>query len=206
MSQPPGENFARRGSFRAGAHARILLLPRMFRGSRLTLRAERGKAFGVPAFRVPRFAAFGIEPLRDAVFHFVGVAEDIAIVEAQNTAEVVDARDVAVSQAGFNHMFELASAPLAKHTLQGWRPQIERHFQGVAVDGVIGGNVRAATELLRVVRLAQTDLRSQGPSLPVQRQCYAGAKIKTPYQVRRAERRLAAREPFRGPVQRKKQR
>ncbi len=47
----------------------------------------------------------GVEPLREREFQLVGIAHDVAVVEANDRTEVVDAARVAVTQAGLDDVF-----------------------------------------------------------------------------------------------------
>src|ERR1019366_9142916 len=49
-----------------------------------------------------RLRFLGEEPLDHAVFHFIGIGQNIALVEAQDLAEVVDARLVAIDNLRFD--------------------------------------------------------------------------------------------------------
>jgi hypothetical protein len=52
---------------------------------------------------------FGINSIDYVVRHLVGVAENVASVEAEDVGEIVDARNVAISDARLDDVLEFSS-------------------------------------------------------------------------------------------------
>ena len=116
MTDTPGDDFSGGRALGARTCASVLFLPGMLRGTSLALHPEHGNSLDVAAVRVVRLPSFGIEALRDPIFHFVGVAQDVPRIETQNVAEVVDASHIAIRDAGFDDVFEFSAENVApKH-------------------------------------------------------------------------------------------
>ncbi len=71
------------------------------------------------------------EPLRNAIFDFVGIGESLIFVETDETAEIVHAIHVIVGEFGFDHMFPLSIA-IIKDALEYRQTNIDRKLLGIA--------------------------------------------------------------------------
>src|SRR5882762_8938861 len=82
----------------------------------------------------------GVQAMDDSVLHLVGVAENVARVEAQNAGKVVHSGHVAISRVRLHYVLPLTSRdfPL-KYALKRRRPHLDRSLQSLAIDGIAGG-------------------------------------------------------------------
>ena len=86
-------------------------------------------------------AEFSIKALRDTVLNFVGVCESGVGVKANEVRKIVDARDVAVGDYGFDGVFvaatgfALVSGRGIKESLEDGRAEFDGEFSRIAGDG-----------------------------------------------------------------------
>ncbi len=70
-------------------------------------------------------SAFGVKAVHDAVFDFIGIAEDVALIKTKNLSEVVHSGDVAVGDGGLDDVFPFASQKFAiEDAIQGRRANL----------------------------------------------------------------------------------
>ncbi len=79
----------------------------------------------------------GVEAIDDAVLHFVRIGQNVAVVEADDLAEIVDAGLIAVDGEGLNRMLEHpAERLMVEDSGEGGRPHLHRCIDDIAIDGI----------------------------------------------------------------------
>src|SRR5437879_6402237 len=94
LHQLPGYDFAGTGLFGARLLGRSRSpLPWNMHRRRRAAHQQGGHALGATRFGLSR-SSLRVKPVHDRVLHFVGVGENVALIEAQYIREVLDSGDV----------------------------------------------------------------------------------------------------------------
>ena len=137
-----------------------------------------------------RLGLLGIDAVDYAVFHPVGVSQDVAVVEANDVGEIADAGFVAIDRIGLDHVLHHVAEELAVEDAgDRRRPQLHRCQHDVAVEGlgdrdadhagiVFGGMSRSA-----VNRFPHAHFRPEGPSAEESRQRNCGVDVEAAHDV-----------------------
>src|SRR5262249_39608813 len=132
-------------------------------------------------------SAFRVETVDDAVLDFLRVAEDIARIEANDLGEVADARGVVVGQARLDHVLDfVAQNRFRKDLRERWRHDLKRPFKRLAIDTGSAGYSETGSVgnlVLRVVGIAQGNLRAEVPALEVERHSYARENVEASNEI-----------------------
>src|SRR5205807_2367660 len=83
------------------------------------------------------------QPIGDAIFHFVSVAQDVALIEADHILKSAHAVDDAVGGVRLDGVLHGAAeeGPI-KDAAQRWWANLEDGFEGSAVESLVERNVR----------------------------------------------------------------
>ena len=110
--------------------------------------------------------ALGIETVGDCVLHFVGIAQNVALIKTQDAPEVVHTGNEVINQSRFDHMLKLASAKFAVVDAgeRGWA-EFDGGSARFAVYGIILSDANSAIhrQLLSVKSIAEGKFGANGP-------------------------------------------
>ncbi len=182
--------------------------PRYFgfrpRQGRELLQRFRILAFGGPV-------RLGVNAVHQRVLDFVGIAQDVGRVEADDLRNIFHAIDVAVRDTRLDGVLDgVIGNLLLEDPRQCRRAHLERSIQRAPVDGAVDRrpNARARwVQPLRVVGVAQPDLRTEAPVADMQRQRHDRMHVEPAHQRAGHESRFPPRHALRRrlvrPVQRR---
>src|ERR1035437_5331915 len=162
----PGDDFTRRTLL---VIASIGYRPSGLLGREFFLLGKKRVFRMLKAFRRrPRFLRE--QPVDHAVFHFVRVGQNIALVEAEDLAEVLDARLVAIDHPRFDRVLHHVAKEFAIEDLRyRWWPDLHGPGENIAVDRIADRpphrHLSSAPQPLRVIGLAYPGLRSKSPPM-----------------------------------------
>src|SRR5262249_9385128 len=111
------------------------------------------------------------DPVYEPVLDLVRVGQDVAFVEANNLAEIVDARLVPINGVRFNRVFDHATKGLAfENPRECRRADLEGSVYNVAIDGVIDRDTDHARrgswlQALGIIGFSNADLRTERPAV-----------------------------------------
>ena len=167
--------------------------------------ADRQARHGLFAFLICDDGRFRVEAGHESVFDFVGVAQDVALVEVEHIREIVHAGHEPVDGSRFDDVLPLPSQKLlVEDLLQNWRAHFHRGFQGLAVGGIVDG--KSVHETLGVVGLMQSQCGAQRPAVELQGQGNLGIEIEASQQFSGVKAGLAARRACHRRVERPEER
>src|SRR5262249_6169792 len=147
------------------------------------------------------------------VFQVVGIGQDVARIEAQDLSEVIDTRDVVVTNARLNHMLPLATEPRTLiDARKRRRSYLKCCFKSLPVNDFVlctsGRGCNVSIEPLGIEGISQSHLWPKRPSLPHDRHGKRRRKIQSAHQWIGAQAKrfhgtrlkLASLQAFRGTV------
>src|SRR5271169_381475 len=151
-----------------------------------------------------RLRFLGIEAIDHAIFDPTGVSQNVAVVETNDIAEIIDASFVTVDRIRLNRMLQNVAEELSIEDL-GNRggPHFHRREQYIAVDGLRDGDADGASisigryQTLSVESLSCSDFRTKGPSAQERWQGNGGVRIQAPNNRGSLEAWLVTRGAFR---------
>src|ERR1700719_2185041 len=143
--------------------------------------------------------ALGVQTRYESILDFVGVAQNVALVEVQKIGEVIDSRDVAVFDSRFDDMLPFpAQEFLVEDLFERGRTYLHGRLQRLTVRRVVVHHSIYIT--LGVEGLVQGQGGAQYPSLPLQRERNLGIEIEPSQEIAGADPWFAARESCQGAV------
>src|ERR1700691_98743 len=202
LRQLPGNNLAnRRALLTPGTCQRVHMLPwyRRFR----CRHSHRESGHDIAAILRLIRSSLGIEPGYEPVLDFMGIGEDVALVELDNIVEIVYAGHKSIYGARLDDVLPLPSQEfLVKHTLERGRAQFHGGIQGMAlnriVDCLAGILATRAHQPLRVIGFMQRQVWTQSPSSKQKWQGNLRIQVKSPEQIRSTESRRAGLNRIQG--------
>ena len=68
----------------------------------------------------------GVKAIYYSIFDLIGITQDVSFIKAQDSREIINARDVAISRARLYNVLPLTTKKLAvEKTRQGGRPKFD---------------------------------------------------------------------------------
>src|SRR5664280_548043 len=122
------------------------------------------------------------ETVDHAVFHFTRIGQDVALVETDDLAEVVDARLVAIDNPRFDRMLHDVAKEFAIEDLRyRWWPDLHGPGENIPVDRIADRLPHryqpSALQPLGVIGLAHPGLGSKSPAMKKRRQGNVGMGV-----------------------------
>ncbi len=120
--------------------------------------------------------ALGIQAVDHRVLDFIGIAEDVSGIKAQDSIKIVDARHVAIHRPGFDYMFPFSAEQFStKYSLQSGRTYFQRTFRIATINRIIQRDAYCSGsrhELLCVERVTGSHQCSNCPTMDLSKFWY----------------------------------